>query len=63
MRTAVDPDHPLGGPPVFYMFNATAVEVRVDEGTGEVDVLKHVTVSDVGYSLNPRQVTGQDDGA
>lgn len=63
MRTAVDPEHPLGGPPVFYMFNATAVEVRVDEGTGEVDVLKHVTVSDVGYSLNPRQVTGQDDGA
>ena len=63
MRTAVDPDHPLGGPPVFYMFNATAVEVRVDEETGEVEILDYVTVSDVGRSLNPAQVAGQDDGS
>jgi CO/xanthine dehydrogenase Mo-binding subunit len=63
MRTAVDPDHPLGGPPVFYMFNATAVEVRVDEETGLVEIVDYVTVSDVGRALNPTQTAGQDDGS
>lgn len=35
----------------------------MDRHTGEVTVVRHVTVSDVGLALNPIQVTGQDEGA
>ena len=56
-------DHPLGGTTAFYEFNCTAVEVSVDEATGDVTVERHVTVSDVGRALNAAQVRGQDEGA
>jgi CO/xanthine dehydrogenase Mo-binding subunit len=62
-RKEAEPDHPLGGTAAFYEFNCTAVEVEVDRDTGDVRVLRHVTVSDVGRSLNPAQVRGQDEGA
>jgi CO/xanthine dehydrogenase Mo-binding subunit len=62
-RKEPDPDHPLGGTAAFYELNATAVEVEVDETTGDVRVARHVTVSDVGRALNPAQVRGQDEGA
>lgn len=55
--------HPLGGDAAFYEFNATAIEVEVDEETGELLLTRHVTVSDVGTELNPLQVTSQDEGA
>ena len=57
------PDHPLGGTPAFYEFNCTAFEVEVDAETGEILIHKHVTVGDVGKSLNPLQVEAQDEGA
>jgi len=62
-RKEADPDHPLGGSSAFYEFNCTAVEVDVDRETGDVTVMRHVTVSDVGKALNPLQVRGQDEGA
>jgi CO/xanthine dehydrogenase Mo-binding subunit len=62
-RKEADPSHPLGGTAAFYEFNATAVEVAVDRETGDVTVLKHVTVSDVGKAMNAAQVRGQDEGA
>ena len=55
--------HPLGGPPAFYEFNCTAVEVEVDEVTGEVLVVRHISVADVGRALNPAQAESQDEGA
>jgi CO/xanthine dehydrogenase Mo-binding subunit len=55
--------HPLGGPPAFYEFNCTAVEVEVDEETGELLLTRHVSVSDVGRALNPAHVEIQDEGA
>ena len=55
--------HPLGGDAAFYEFNATAIEVEVDPGTGEILLTKHVTVGDVGKELNPLQVISQDEGA
>jgi CO/xanthine dehydrogenase Mo-binding subunit len=55
--------HPLGGPPSFYEFNATAVEVEVDPDTGELLIVKHVSVADVGRALNPAHVEAQDEGA
>ena len=63
MRKEADPDHPLGGTAAFFEFNCTAVEVEVDRATGDIVVVRHVTVSDVGKALNPMQVRGQDEGA
>lgn len=62
MRKEAEPDHPLGGTAAFYEFNCTAVEVEVDGETGDVTIARHVTVSDVGRSLHPGQVRGQDEG-
>src|SRR3990172_3601492 len=62
-RKQADPDHPLGGTALFFEFNCTACDVAVDPDTGETTVLRHVTVGDVGFSLNPMHVTGQDEGA
>jgi CO/xanthine dehydrogenase Mo-binding subunit len=62
-RKEAELEHPLGGTAAFYEFNCTAVEVEVDQGTGDVAVRRHVTVSDVGRALNAAQVRGQDEGA
>jgi CO/xanthine dehydrogenase Mo-binding subunit len=63
VRKEADPSHPLSGAPAFFEFNCTAVEAEVDEETGDIVIVKHVTVSDVGKALNPLQVTMQDEGA
>jgi CO/xanthine dehydrogenase Mo-binding subunit len=62
-RKEADPDHPLGGSAAFFELNCTAIEAEVDEATGDITVIRHVTVSDVGKALNPLQVRMQDDGA
>ena len=62
-RKESEPGHPLGGSAAFWEFNCTVVEATVDEGTGDVTLVRHVTVSDVGKALNPMQVRGQDEGA
>jgi CO/xanthine dehydrogenase Mo-binding subunit len=63
MRKDAEPDHPLGGSAAFFEFNCTAIEAEVDEETGDVTVVRHVTVSDVGKAINPLQVRMQDEGA
>jgi CO/xanthine dehydrogenase Mo-binding subunit len=63
MRSEHRPDHPLGGSPAFYEFSCTASEVEVDQETGEILLVKHVTVADVGKALNPQHVEMQDEGA
>lgn len=63
VRKDADPSHPLSGAPAFFEFNCTAIEAEVDRETGDVTLLKHVTVSDVGKALNPLQVRMQDEGA
>jgi CO/xanthine dehydrogenase Mo-binding subunit len=62
-RKDADPEHPLGGSAAFFEFNATAVEISVDEETGDITVHRHATVSDVGRSINRLQVQMQDEGA
>ena len=57
------PDHPLGGAPSFYEFSCSASEVEVDDGTGEILLVRHITVADVGKALNPQHVAMQDEGA
>jgi CO/xanthine dehydrogenase Mo-binding subunit len=63
IRVEGDPNHPLGGRAVFFELHCSACEVVVDPETGEIDIARYVTVGDVGRSLNPRQVEGQDEGA
>lgn len=63
VRKEADPGHPLSGAPAFFEFNCTAVEAEVDRETGDITLVRHVTVSDVGRSLNPLQVRMQDEGA
>jgi CO/xanthine dehydrogenase Mo-binding subunit len=63
VRKDADPTHPLSGAPAFFEFNCTAIECEVDRETGDVTLVKHVTVSDVGKALNPLQVRTQDEGA
>lgn len=55
--------HPLGGPAAFYEFSCTASEVAVDPETGVYELVRHVTVADVGKALNPQHVEMQDEGA
>ena len=50
-RKDAEPDHPLGGAPAFFEFNCTAIEAEVDEETGDISIVRHVTVSDVGTAL------------
>ncbi len=62
-RKDAEPDHPLQGAPAFFEFNCTAIEATVDEDTGDVTIVRHATVSDVGKAINPLQVKMQDEGA
>lgn len=58
-----DADHPLGGPASFYEVSCTASEVSVDFETGDFELVKHITVADVGKAINPQHVEMQDEGA
>ena len=62
-RKEAEPGHPLGGAAAFFEFNCTAIEAEVDGETGDITIVRHVIVSDVGKALNPLQVRMQDDGA
>ncbi|HXP29985.1 MAG TPA: xanthine dehydrogenase family protein molybdopterin-binding subunit [Stellaceae bacterium] len=46
-----------------YIFGAQAVEVEVDEATGQVAVLRAWSAHDVGRAINPASVEGQIQGA
>jgi len=62
-RKPDEPGHPLGGSAYFYEFNCTTCEATVDAETGDVTLVRYVTVSDVGRAINPLQVKMQDEGA
>jgi CO/xanthine dehydrogenase Mo-binding subunit len=62
-RVDPDPAHGLGGKGVFFEFNCNATELEIDRETGEVVLVRHVTVGDVGKALNAGQVAAQDEGA
>jgi xanthine dehydrogenase molybdenum-binding subunit len=46
-----------------YAFGTTAVEVEVDQETGEVEILQLLAAHDVGRAMNPTLVKGQIYGA
>jgi len=53
--------HPVGGFPAA-SFCAHAVELNVDESTGEIDLKRYVAVHDVGNAINPVGCEGQIEG-
>ena len=52
-----------GVPNFSYAYSAEAVEVEVDQKTGQVKVLRVVVADDVGKAINPDLVVGQIEGA
>jgi CO/xanthine dehydrogenase Mo-binding subunit len=60
--TRLDPATGAGRPNYCYGYAAQAVEVEVNLLTGQVQVLKVVSVHDVGRAINRQQVEGQIEG-
>ncbi len=54
---------PLGSRSPFWEIGFGATEVEVDELTGEVRILKYVSLTDAGKMIHPLQCRGQDEGA
>lgn len=50
-------------PTAFWMYVAQGVEIRVDEETGKVELLKLVSAHDLGRAVNPLNCEGQIEGA
>jgi CO/xanthine dehydrogenase Mo-binding subunit len=53
----------LGALAPFYEASYAAAEVRVDSETGEVTVVRYVSVADVGLAIDRTTCVGQDEGA
>jgi len=60
--TGLDPETTAGHPNYCYGYTAQAVEVEVNTLTGQVRVLKVISVHDVGRAVNKQQVEGQIEG-
>ena len=58
-----DKNVPLGFPSPFWEIGFGAAEVEVDVETGEVKLLRYVSLTDAGKMINPLQCHGQDEGA
>jgi CO/xanthine dehydrogenase Mo-binding subunit len=58
-----DENVPLGHPSPFWEIGFGAAEVEVDAETGEVKVLRYVSLTDAGKMINPLQCHAQDEGA
>jgi CO/xanthine dehydrogenase Mo-binding subunit len=52
----------LGGGTVFWEIGMGAAEVAVDAETGEIRLLRYLSLADVGRAINPRECAGQDEG-
>lgn len=57
--SAMDPETGQGSPAGTYSFSVHVALVEVDEGTGQVQVLRYMALGDVGRTINPSIVEGQ----
>jgi CO/xanthine dehydrogenase Mo-binding subunit len=62
-KIAKDENVPLGYPSPFWEIGFGAAEVEVDVETGEVKILRYVSLTDAGKMINPLQCHAQDEGA
>ncbi|HEY3078554.1 MAG TPA: xanthine dehydrogenase family protein molybdopterin-binding subunit [Chloroflexota bacterium] len=60
--TPLDPETTAGRPNFSYGYAAQAVEVEVNELTGQVRVLRVISVHDVGRVINRQMIEGQIEG-
>jgi CO/xanthine dehydrogenase Mo-binding subunit len=60
--TPLDPETTAGRPNFSYGYAAQAVEVEVNELTGQVAVLRVISVHDVGRVINRQMLEGQIEG-
>jgi CO/xanthine dehydrogenase Mo-binding subunit len=58
-----DKNIPLGSASPFWEIGFGAAEVEVDTETGEVKVLRYISLTDAGKMINPLQCHAQDEGA
>lgn len=56
-------DAPLGYPCPFWEVGIGGADVVVDPETGEVKILKYISVTDAGKMIHPNHCRGQDEGA
>jgi CO/xanthine dehydrogenase Mo-binding subunit len=54
---------PLGSPVPFWEIGFGAAEVEIDEMTGQIKILKYVSLTDAGKMIHPIQCRGQDEGS
>jgi CO/xanthine dehydrogenase Mo-binding subunit len=52
----------LGSPTTFWEISWGAAEVEVDSDTGEIKLVKYVSLADVGKAIHPILCAGQDEG-
>jgi CO/xanthine dehydrogenase Mo-binding subunit len=52
----------LGSPTTFWEISWGGAEVEVDPDTGEIKLLKYVSLADVGQAIHPVLCEGQDEG-
>lgn len=62
-KVGKDENVPLGYPSPFWEIGFGAAEVEVDTETGEVKILRYVSLTDAGKMINPLQCHAQDEGA
>jgi len=56
------PKAALGSPTNFWEISWGGAEVEVDQDTGEIKLLKYVSLADVGKAIHPVLCEGQDEG-
>ncbi|HXV81865.1 MAG TPA: xanthine dehydrogenase family protein molybdopterin-binding subunit [Candidatus Binatia bacterium] len=52
----------LGSPTTFWEISWGGAEVEVDRDTGRIEVIKYVSLADVGQAIHPVLCEGQDEG-
>jgi CO/xanthine dehydrogenase Mo-binding subunit len=52
----------LGSPTTFWEISWGGAEVEVDRDTGEIKLLKYISLADVGQAIHPVLCEGQDEG-
>jgi CO/xanthine dehydrogenase Mo-binding subunit len=52
----------LGSPTTFWEISWGAVELKVDPETGRIEILKYVSITDIGKAIHPRECIAQDEG-
>jgi CO/xanthine dehydrogenase Mo-binding subunit len=58
-RLPRDNSHPMGGKTDYWCFSVSAVELCLEQDTGEVNIIKCVSVLDAGKAINPAMVHEQ----